>query len=71
MAEIGGIYNPRSVVEALEEGVCRDYWNKTGGFSELEEYITMNFDGLGEAVTELVAGNEISVDVLGLSLIHI
>ena len=67
MAEIGGIYNPRSVVEALEEGVCRDYWNKTGGFSELEEYITMNFDGLGEAVTELVAGNEISVDVLGFS----
>ena len=27
----------------------------------------MNFDGLGEAVTELVAGNEISVDVLGFS----
>lgn len=31
----------------------------------------MNFDGLGEAVTELVAGNEISVDVLGFPMIWI
>lgn len=31
---VGDIYNPRSVVEALEENVCRDYWNKTGGFSQ-------------------------------------
>lgn len=65
MAEVGVIYNPRSIVEALEEGVCRDYWNKTGGYSELKEYITMNFYGLWEAVPELVAGNEIAVDVLG------
>lgn len=67
MPEIGDIYNPRSVVEALEENLCKDYWNKTGGFSELEEYITMNFDGLGEDVTSLVAGQEITVNVLGFS----
>jgi len=67
MPEIGDVYNPRSVVEALEENLCRDYWNKTGGFSELEEYITMNFDGLGEDVTALAAGQEITVNVLGFS----
>lgn len=61
------VYNPRSVVEALEENCCRDYWNKTGGFSELEEYITMNFDGLGECVTQLVAGEKIPVNVVGFS----
>lgn len=63
----GDIFNPRSVVEALEESVCKDYWNKTGGFSELEEYITMDFDGLGSMITELVAGNECAVNVLGFS----
>ncbi len=67
MPEIGDVYNPRSVVEALEENLCRDYWNKTGGFSELEEYITMNFNGLGEDVAALTAGQEITVNVLGFS----
>jgi len=63
----GNIYNPRSVVEALEEGCCRDYWNRTGGFTELEEYIKLDFDGLGEAVTNLLSGDSISVNVLGFS----
>lgn len=60
-------YNPRSVVEALEEGKCRDYWSQTGGFSELEEYITMDFDGLGQMVTRLLGGEELPVNVLGFS----
>ena len=63
----GHIFTPKSVSDALNEGQCRDYWNKSGGFSELEEYITMNFDGLGESVTQLLAGEEISVNVLGFS----
>lgn len=67
MPEDASIYNPRSVVEALEEGSCRDYWNKTGGFSELEEYITMNFDGLGDSVKKLVAGDRVEVSVIGFS----
>lgn len=60
-------YNPRSVVEALETGICSDYWASTGGFSELEDYITMDFDGLGQAVTELLSGEEVAVNVLGFS----
>ena len=67
MENTGYIFNPRSVVEALEEGVCKDYWNRTGGYSELEEYITMNFEGLGDAVTQMLAGEEISINVLGFS----
>lgn len=63
----GHIYNPKSVSDALNEGQCKDYWNKSGGFSELEEYINMNFDGLGEDVINLLAGTEISVNVLGFS----
>lgn len=61
------IYNPRSVTEALTEGKCCDYWNKAGGYSELEEYITKDFDGLGEAVIQMLAGEETEVSVLGFS----
>ena len=67
MDEFGHIYNPRSVVEALEEGTCRDYWNQTGGYSELEEYITMNFDGLGETITYLLGGESTPINVVGFS----
>lgn len=67
MGEWGNIYNPRSVTEALSEGKCCDYWNKTGGYSELEDYITKDFDGLGEAVTQMLAGEAVEVNVLGFS----
>ena len=67
MEGVGNIFNPRSVVEALEEERCKDYWNRTGGYSELEEYITMDFDGLGGSVTQLLTGEEVAVNVLGFS----
>lgn len=67
MGDWGNIYNPRSVTEALNEGKCCDYWNKTGGYSELEEYITKDFDGLGDAVTRMLAGESAEVNVLGFS----
>lgn len=67
MPGVGPVYNPCSVVEALTENVCRDYWNKTGGYSELEEYITKDFYGLGDTVVKLVSGEAQPVNVLGFS----
>lgn len=67
MGEKEVVYNPQSVAEALTEGKCCDYWNKTGGYSELEEYITKDFDGLGEAVTRMLAGEAVEVNVFGFS----
>ena len=67
MGDAGAVFNPRSVTEALSEGKCYDYWNRTGGFSELEEYITKDFDGMGDTVIALMAGEDVSVNVLGFS----
>lgn len=64
---VGNIYNPKSVVEALSEGCCKDYWSKTGGFTELEEYITMDFNGLKDTITDLLTGDLIPLNVLGFS----
>ena len=65
--EYGNIYNPRSVVEAIREQKCRDYWNKTGGYSELEEYITQDFDGQKTAIMQMLTGESAEVNVLGFS----
>lgn len=65
--DVGEIYNPKSIIEALSEGICKDYWNKTGGFTELEEYITMNFNGLKDDITLLLTGEKIPLNVIGFS----
>ena len=64
---VGEVYNPKSVTEALGEGICKDYWSKTGGFNELEEYITMNFDGLRDDIVLLLTDEKCPLNVLGFS----
>lgn len=64
---VGEMYNPKSVTEALGEGICKDYWNKTGGFTELEEYITLNFEGLRDDIIHLLTGEKIPLNVVGFS----
>ena len=57
------IYNPRSVVMAARTGICDDYWNQTETFNALQLYIDMNFDGLRDAVLELMAGGTRKIDI--------
>ena len=57
------IYNPRSVVMAVRTGICDDYWNQTETFNALQLYIDMNFDGLRDAVLELMAGGMWKIDI--------
>lgn len=50
------IYNPKSVVEMLLRGRFNNYWTSTETYEALKVYIEMNFDGLRDTVTELLAG---------------
>ena len=56
------IYSPLSVVRALRTGYVQNYWNKTETFEALKVYIEMNFDGLRDAVIELIAGGRRKVE---------
>ena len=56
------MYNPKSVVSALEDGLFDSYWNKTETFEALRDYIMLDFDGLRDKVTLLLAGERISVE---------
>ena len=48
------IYNPKSVVGALTWKNPKSYWTGTETYEALKAYIDMNFDGLKEAITEML-----------------
>lgn len=56
------IYNPRSVVMSMTGGYFNNYWTSTETYEALKVYIEMNFDGLRDTVTELLAGKKCMID---------
>ena len=61
--ECGAVYNPYSVMQALQNHKCRSYWQKTSASESLMTYINMDFDGLQETIGRLIAGEEIELNV--------
>ena len=55
------LYNPRSVVKALQNGYCESYWTNTGAMDEVSEYLKYNTLEIREDVIEMVAGEEIDI----------
>ena len=64
LEDVGSIYNPRSVVSAMRFGKFQYYWNQTETFEALRVYIDMNFEGLKDAVIDMINGkNGVAVNV--------
>jgi hypothetical protein len=56
------MFNPYSVMQAIDSGWCRSYWTATGSFEAVTSYINMNFDGLRDGIVEMLAGGRQKVD---------
>ena len=56
------IYNPYSVMKALQRGSCRSYWTTTGAYDSVITYIQMNFDGLKDDIIRMLAGERVYVN---------
>ena len=56
------IYNPKSVVDAVRRGKIKSYWTGTETYEALKVYIDMNFDGMKEAVIEMLSGVRCKMD---------
>jgi hypothetical protein len=56
------IYNPRSVVMSMTGHDYDSYWTSTETYEALKVYIEMNFDGLKDKVTKLIAGEKIIIN---------
>ena len=59
------IFGPNSVVKSINRRRCENYWSKTVAFDSLASYITMNFDGLKDAIIELMGGGRLTIDAEG------
>lgn len=55
-------YNPRSVVMSMTGHDFDSYWTSTETYEALKVYIDMNFNGLKDKVTRLVAGEKIPIN---------
>ena len=56
------IYNPRSVVMSMTGHDYDNYWTHTETYEALKVYIEMNFDGLREKITRMIAGERVPVN---------
>ncbi|MCM1044948.1 MAG: ATP-binding protein [Candidatus Gastranaerophilales bacterium] len=57
----GAIYNPYSVMCAMQDHRCCSYWRRTSAAESLMTYINMDFEGLQEIIARLIAGEEVEV----------
>ena len=56
------MFNPNSVVQAIDTGRCRSFWASTGSFDAITSYINMNFDGLRDDIICMLGGGRVKVN---------
>ena len=60
---VGEMFNPKSVVRALDNGRCENYWSQSGSYDAVRDYIMLNFDGVKDAVVRMMGGEKVDVRV--------
>ena len=61
------IYNPRAVVKCMQRKRFNVYWTQTGAFDVLKDYINMDFEGLRDAISQMIVGVHYPVDTTGFN----
>lgn len=57
------LYNPRSVVCALEDGICQSYWTRTGKMDEVLFFLKYNIGEVRDDVVKMVDGSSVWIDI--------
>lgn len=57
------IYNPNSLVNSILDDARISYWSSTALYDAITPLIALNHDGLKSSILDLLAGNEVRVDV--------
>ena len=55
------VYNPRAVVGVMLKGEFKSYWSETASYEAVTPLINMNYDGLKNAIIEILSGASIKV----------
>ncbi len=61
-AKAVSMYSPRSVVMSMLEEYYDSYWSQTETYEALKDYIEMNYDGLQDAIVEMLAGGAVEIN---------
>ncbi|MGN0049016.1 MAG: AAA family ATPase [Bacteroides sp.] len=64
IGDVSHIFNPYSVMRAIDENRYQSYWSTTGAYDSVKTYIQMNFDGLKDDVIRMLSGERVSVNTL-------
>lgn len=62
---VSSIYNPNSVMKAIQYDTFDSYWSKSSSADNLLDFIRWDVDGLRQAIIELMSGIEIHLDTAG------
>ena len=59
---IGSVYNPNSVMRAIEAREFRSYWVASSDPTSLLEYLNLDKEGLGKTLVDLMVGKEVPLN---------
>lgn len=65
--DIDSVYNPNSVIRAIDNDHFESYWTQTSAATSLMEYISKGYNGLTKTVAELIGRMEVPVDTVGFA----
>ncbi len=61
---VGSVYNPNSVMSAIESGEFDSYWSRSSAADNLLDFIRWDVDGLRQAIIALMGGVSLEIDTL-------
>ena len=64
---VGSVYNPNSVMQAIENEDFDSYWTESSAAEGLMDYISKDYNGLTKTIAELVGGVDVKVNTNGFA----
>ncbi len=65
--DVGSIYNPNSVMQAIDNHDFDSYWTETSAAEGLLDYISRDYNGLTKTIAELIGGVDVKVCTTGFA----
>ena len=64
---VGAVYNPNSVMQAIDNDEFDSYWTETSAAEGLMEYISKPYHGMAKTIAELIGGVDVKVNTNGFA----
>ncbi|MBQ0016863.1 MAG: AAA family ATPase [Bacteroidales bacterium] len=65
IGEEPSVFNPHSVINAINARKCSSYWAASGAYDKVASYIDLNYEGLKDDIIHMLAGGRCYVDATG------